>query len=94
MVILDSNHSHKHVFDELNVYSKFVSADQYLIVFDTVIENFPEGNFPNRDWNKGDNPFTAVKEFLAQNKDFYLDSNIEDKLLITVAPSGYLKKIK
>lgn len=94
MVILDSNHSHKHVFDELNIYSKFVSLEQYLVVFDTVIENFPVGSFPNRDWDQGDNPFTAVKEFLAQNEDFYLDSKIEDKLLITVAPSGYLKKIK
>lgn len=94
MVILDSNHTHKHVFDELYIYCKYVSTDQYLIVFDTVIESFPEGSFPNRDWDRGDNPFTAVKEFLAQNKDFYLDSKIEDKLLITVAPSGYLKKIK
>lgn len=92
MVILDSNHTHKHVLDELNLYSKYVSADQYLIVFDTVIESFPSGSFPNRDWDRGDNPYTAVKQFLSQNKDFYLDSQIEDKLLITVAPSGYLKK--
>ena len=93
MVILDSNHSHRHVLDELTIYSNFVSQDQYLVVFDTVIESFPEGSFPNRDWGKGNNPFTAVTQFLEQTSDFYLDSKIEDKLLITVAPSGYLKRI-
>jgi cephalosporin hydroxylase len=62
-------------------------------VFDTVIENFPEGSFPNRDWDKGNNPFTAVAQFLEQTSDFSLDTKIEDKLLVTVAPSGYLKRI-
>jgi cephalosporin hydroxylase len=94
MVILDSNHSHEHVFNELSIYSKFVTKDQYLIVFDTVIENFPEGSFPHRDWDKGNNPFTAVQQFLDLNKDFCLDEKIEDKLLVTVAPSGFLKKVK
>jgi cephalosporin hydroxylase len=93
MVILDSDHTHRHVFDELAAYSNFVSKDQYLVVFDTVIENFPEGSFPNRDWDKGNNPFTAVAQFLEQTSDFSLDTKIEDKLLVTVAPSGYLKRI-
>lgn len=94
MVILDSNHSHEHVLAELMIYQKFVSLDQYLIVFDTVIENFPEGSFPNRNWDKGNNPFTAVTQFLEQTSSFYLDTKIQDKLLVTTAPSGYLKRVK
>jgi len=94
MVILDSNHSHKHVLAELVIYQEFVSLDQYLVVFDTVIENFPEGSFPNRNWDKGNNPFTAVTQFLEQTSNFCIDTKFQDKLLVTTAPSGYLKKIK
>lgn len=93
MVILDSNHTHSHVLEELHLYSKFVSNGQYLVVLDTVIEEFPSGSFNNRSWGKGNNPFTAVTEFLASNTNFRLDDRIENKLLITVAPGGYLQRI-
>ena len=92
MVILDSNHSHDHVYNELKLYSKFVTAGQYLVVFDTVIENFPPGSFLDRNWDKGDNPYTAVQKFISENNEFYVDTELENKLLITVAPSGYLVK--
>lgn len=93
LVILDSNHTHDHVMEELKLYSPFVTKDNYCIVFDTVIEDMPENSFPDRPWGKGDNPKTAVWEFLKQNKNFVIDKEIEDKLLITVAPDGYLKKV-
>lgn len=93
MVVLDSNHTHQHVLDELNLYSQFVSQDCYLVVFDTVVENMPAGSFPKRPWDKGDNPKTAVHEFLAGNKDFVVDSMLDQKLIITAAPSGYLKRV-
>lgn len=94
MVILDSNHSHEHVLAELTIYNEFVTKNQYLIVFDTVIESFPAGSFPNRNWDKGNNPFTAVSKFLEQTSAFYLDTKIQEKLLVTAAPYGYLKRIK
>lgn len=94
LVILDSNHTHSHVLEELRLYSKLVKKDSYIVVFDTIIEDMPEDFFPNRDWGKGNNPKTAVKEFLKENDRFIIDNLIEDKLLITVAPSGYLKCIK
>lgn len=94
IVCLDSLHTHDHVLKELNLYSKFVSKGSYLIVFDTIIEYFPKGFFKNRPWDKGNNPFIAVKEFLKHNKNFVVDSEIENKLLITSAPGGYLKRIK
>jgi cephalosporin hydroxylase len=93
MVCLDSLHTHKHVLEELNLYSKFVSPGSYLIAFDTIIEYMPKGFFKDRPWDKGDNPATAVNEFLKKNKNFVIDEEIEDKLLITVAPNGYLKRI-
>ncbi len=92
MVILDSNHTYDHVKEELEAYSDFVTPGQFLVIFDTVIEKFEDGTFPNRSWGKGNNPMIAVKEFLEQNEDFTSITEIEDKLLITVAPNGYLRK--
>jgi len=94
LVCLDSLHTYNHVLRELNLYSKFVNKGSYLVVFDTIIEYFPKGSFKNRPWDKGNNPATAVKTFLEKNKNFILDKDIENKLLITVAPGGFLKKIK
>ena len=94
LVILDSNHTHEHVLKELELYSPLVTKDSYLVVFDTVIENMPENSFPDRSWDKGNNPKTAVWEFLKNNNRFKIDAEIENKLLITVAPDGYLKCVK
>lgn len=94
LVCLDSNHTHDHVLSELKAYASLVSIGSYCCVFDTLIEDMPEGSFPNRPWNKGNNPKTAVWEFLKQNDNFVIDKDIENKLLITVAPDGYLKRVK
>lgn len=94
LVVLDSNHTHSHVLRELELYSPLVKAGSYLVVFDTVVEDMPEGHFADRPWGKGDNPKTAVREFLKTNDRFEVDRSIESKLLITVAPEGYLKCVK
>ena len=94
MVLLDSNHTHDHVLDELKLYSPFVSKGSYLVVFDTIIEDMPNELFNERPWGKGNNPKTAVHEFLKTHKEFEIDKDIENKLLITVAPGGYLKCVK
>lgn len=94
IVCLDSMHTHEHVLKELEVYSPFVTKGGYLVVFDTIIEDMPKGLFPDRPWDKGNNPKTAVWEFLKTNDRFEIDKDIDNKLLITVAPNGYLKCIK
>ncbi len=94
LVILDSNHTHDHVLKEMELYSNLVTKGSYLVVFDTVVEDMPEDFFPNRPWGKGNNPKTAVWEFLKTNDRFEIDKGIENKLLITVAPDGYLKCVK
>ncbi|MEO6690525.1 MAG: cephalosporin hydroxylase family protein [Dokdonella sp.] len=94
MVILDSNHTHAHVLAELDAYAPLVSAGSYCVVFDTLIEDLPEGTYPERAWDVGDNPKTAVREFLSGNRDFEVDEDIEAKLLITVAPGGYLRRTR
>ncbi len=93
MVVLDSNHTHDHVLRELELYSPLVKKGSFLVVFDTVIEDMPEDFFPDRPWGKGNNPKTAVQIFLETNHRFVVDKEIENKLLITVAPGGYLKCI-
>lgn len=90
MVILDSNHSHQHVLNELKLYSPLVSKNCYLIVFDTIVEDMDSDFVQDRPWGKGNNPKTAVKEFLSKNKDFEIDTDIFNKLIISNAPDGYL----
>ena len=94
LVLLDSMHTHDHVLSELKAYASLVSIGSYCIVFDTFVEDVRDDMFPNRPWGVGNNPKTAVWEFLKENDDFIIDKNIENKLLITVAPDGYLKRVK
>jgi cephalosporin hydroxylase len=94
MVCLDSNHTHTHVLEELKLYAPFVTLNSYCIAFDTIVEDMPEDAFPNRPWGKGNNPKTAVYEYLKTHSEFVIDKSIQNKLLITVAPDGYLKRIK
>ena len=94
MVVLDSNHTHDHVLRELQSYARFVTVGCYLAVLDTVIDDMPADAFPDRPWGPGDNPKTAVRGFLATTNRFKVDEDLENKLLITVAPDGYLRCIK
>lgn len=91
MVVLDSNHTHAHVERELELYAPLVTKDCYLVVCDTLIEDMPAGSFPDRPWDKGNNPATAVREFLSATDRFEVDTTIDAKLQISVAPGGYLK---
>jgi cephalosporin hydroxylase len=94
LVCLDSNHTHSHVLSELKAYTPLVSKGSYCVVFDTIIEDLSDDMFSDRPWGKGNNPKIAVKDFLKKNKCFKIDEDIDNKLLISVAPSGYLKRIK
>lgn len=105
MVCLDSNHTHAHVLAELEAYAPLTSKDSYCCVFDTVVEDLPDDMFPDRPWGKGDNPKTAVWEYLRRLQGegrkavdgtplvFEIDKAVEHKLLLTVAPDGYLKRV-
>jgi cephalosporin hydroxylase len=93
LVSLDSNHTHEHVIAELNAYSDLVSLGSYCIVYDTVIQDLPEDAFSDRPWGLGNNPKTAVHEWLASHPEFMIDKDIDRKLLISVAPDGYLRRI-
>lgn len=94
LVFLDSNHTHEHVLAELNAYANLVSVDSYCVVFDTFVEDLPDDYvWADRPWGKGNNPKTAVWEWLKTNQNFQIDKSIEDKLLITSAPDGFLRRI-
>jgi len=90
MVILDSNHTHEHVLQELVLYAPMVSTQQYLIVADTIIEDIPSQVHRQRPWGPGNNPKTALKAFLAKNNHFEVDQGYNHKLLHTSNPDGYL----
>ena len=92
LVCLDSNHTHDHVLAELEAYAPLTSPGSYCLVFDTVIEDMPENMFHDRPWGPGNNPKTAVWEYLKTNSDFEIEHSIPDKLLISVAPDGYLRR--
>jgi cephalosporin hydroxylase len=94
MVCLDSNHTHDHVLAELEAYAPLTSVGSYCVVFDTVVEDMPASMFPDRPWGPGNNPKTAVWNYLKRHKEFEIDKSIFDKLVISVAPDGYLKRVK
>jgi cephalosporin hydroxylase len=94
VVFLDSNHTHEHVARELDLYSPLVGKDSYLVVFDTVVEKMPDAAFTNRPWRRGDNPMTAVREFLGRNRRFVVDEEFDRRLPFSVAPRGYLRCIE
>jgi cephalosporin hydroxylase len=94
MVCLDSNHTHDHVLVELESYAPLVSEGSYCVVYDTLIEDLPASFSENRSWGPGNNPKTAVRKFLESHDEFQIDTSIDSKLLISVAPGGYLKRIK
>jgi cephalosporin hydroxylase len=94
LVSLDSNHTHDHVLAEMEAYAPMVTKGSYCVVFDTVIEDLPDDMFKDRPWSRGDNAKTAVYEFLKGNSTFAIDKAIENKLLITVAPDGFLKRVR
>lgn len=94
LVCLDSNHTHDHVLAELEAYAPLVSVGSYCVVFDTLVEDMPKEMFPDRPWGPGDNPKTAVWEYLKTHPEFEIDKSIQHKLLITVAPDGYLKRLR
>jgi cephalosporin hydroxylase len=94
VVVLDSMHTHDHVLQELEAYSPLVSKGSYLVVLDTVIEDLPADLYPSRPWGPGNNPKTAVREFLKHSDRFDVDHDLESKLLITTAPEGFLRCIK
>jgi len=94
LVCLDSNHTHEHVLEELKAYAPLTSVGSYCVVFDTLVEDMPKGFYKDRPWDKGDNPKTAVFEYLKDNTSFEIDKEIDNKLLISVAADGYLKRVR
>lgn len=94
LVCLDSNHTHDHVRKELELYAHLTSVGSYCVVFDTLIEDMPADEYPNRSWGPGDNPKTAVWNYLETHPEFEIDKSIPAKLLITVAQDGFLKRVR
>lgn len=94
LVCLDSNHTHAHVLAELQAYAPLVTVGSYCVVFDTVIEDLPAAMYPDRPWGPGDNPKTAVREFLRGHPEFAVDSRFDSQLMVSVAPEGYLRRVR
>jgi cephalosporin hydroxylase len=93
LVCLDSNHTHDHALAELEAYAPLTSVGSYCVVFDTIIEDLPDGMYPDRPWGPGNNPKTAVWQYIKNHPEFEVDKSIQHKLQITVAPDGYLKRV-
>ena len=94
MVLLDSNHSHEHVLEELCLYAPLVTKGQYLIVSDIIVEDIPEQTHRPRPWGLGNNPKTAMWKYLRETDRFERNFFINDKLLTTFTPDEYLRFIR
>ena len=93
LICLDSNHTHDHVLAELMAYAPLTSIGSYCVVFDTIVEDIPSNLIPERPWGPGNSTKPAVWEFLRSHPEVEIDKFVQNKLLITVAPDGYLKRI-
>lgn len=94
LVLLDSNHTHEHVLQELRAYADLVCVGSYVVVYDTVVELSPPDYYVDRPWSKGNSPLTAVRQFLVESGSFEIDETFPNKLLITVAPDGFLRRVR
>jgi cephalosporin hydroxylase len=94
MVCLDSHHEHDHVIGELDSYAPMVTPGCFCVVLDTFIEDAPKGFIPDRPWDKGNNPKTAVHAWLAHRDDFVIDRDLAAKLMLTGAPDGFLRRVR
>jgi cephalosporin hydroxylase len=94
LVFLDSNHTHDHVLAELRAYAPLVTPGSYCVAFDTIVEHLPPGATGDRPWGPGNSPGSAVRAYLAEHPEFEVDAGIDNKLLISVAPGGYLKRVR
>ncbi|MDB4968057.1 MAG: cephalosporin hydroxylase [Myxococcales bacterium] len=94
LLVLDSNHTHDHVLAELRAYASLVTKDSYCVVFDTVVEDMPDEFFPDRPWRQGNSPKSAVHAFLKESDRFEIDRSIDDRILITVSPDGFLRCVR
>jgi cephalosporin hydroxylase len=94
LVSLDSNHTHEHVLAELDAYADLTSVGSYCVVFDTVVEQLPAEFFPDRPWGPGNNPMSAMNTWLKVHPEFEIDESIDQKLLVSVAPRGFLKRVR
>lgn len=105
LVCLDSNHTHDHVLAELEAYAPLVTPGSYCVVFDGIVEDLPKEASGDRPWGPGNNPKTALHEYLRRLDGdgrvaadgtalrFAVDRDINDKLLLSVAPDGYLQRL-
>jgi cephalosporin hydroxylase len=94
MAILDHDHTHAHVRREIELYGELVSVGSYLVVLDTIMEDLPDGWFAGKRYGKGNNPGTAVRAFVAESDRFEIDRDIEDRVLMTLAPGGFLRRVR
>lgn len=94
MVCLDSMHTEDHVLAELAAYAPMVSVGSYLVVFDGIVEDLPPGYFADRPWDVGNNPKTATRRWLSENPAFECDRRFENKLMLTVCPEGFLRRVR
>ena len=94
LVFLDSMHTHDHVLKELDAYAPLTTVGSYCVVFDTIIDDLPDGTYPDRPWGPGNNPKSAVREYLRTHPEFVIDESFDHKLLISVAPQGYLRRVR
>ena len=94
LVFLDSNHTHEHVSAELAAYAPLVTVGSYCVAFDTVVEDMPGDTFPDRPWSPGNNPKTAVHDFVKNHPEFEVDRAMSTKLMITAVPDGFLRRVR
>lgn len=90
MVVLDSNHTKKHVREELELYGPLVSSGSYIVASDGIMEDLDDVPGGKANWTQ-DNPMAAAHEFLAEHPEFELDPE-PTRLGVTYWLDAYLRR--
>ncbi len=93
VLILDSNHTHDHVLAELRLLAPLLPVGGFVLVADTLIEEFPPHYYANRPWDRGDNPATALAAFVDEQPGFRLATDWSRRALVSEFRDGIIERV-
>jgi cephalosporin hydroxylase len=87
MIILDSDHSKSHVYNEMVALEAFIQTNDILVVEDTNINGHPVLE------NFGAGPMEGMAQYLEENQGKYKRLNWDERFGWSFAPKGYLRRL-
>jgi len=92
MVSLDSDHSAAHVRAEMEAYGALVTPGSYMVAEDSILSWLPTSSPPR--YGLAGTPMEAVEDFLATQKAWEVDLDVEGMFPATQNPGAWLRRLR